>query len=215
MQFDISKHCANILRTFAHEEHQIKLKSAHAHELVAAFLGYKTKVSLLAEKKYPLSRLEQVDIIVLPPDSFVDKRRSKLAGLDPELPGNDILGDVMYHALCQLCDDVYDCTHGPFRSYEQLAKVIIENDVTYQSLNVFKLDIPQLLYVTFQDEDDALILTVYDAYEKGDGEIEAGGKITIELPRVAGRIGFRDPKVYVEKWTAGAIRNIKSLGIQP
>jgi len=219
MKLNISKHCANSLRTFSHKEIQFKLKSAHAHELVAAFLGYKTKVSLLAEEKYPLSGLEKVDIIVMPPDSFVDKRRSKLSGLDPELPSNDILGDHIYQIISQLCNEgVYNCARGPFRSYEQLAKFIIENSSAYQSIDssrMFNLDIPRHRYVTYEDKDNRLILTVYDAYEKDNGEIEANGKIMITLPRIAGRIGFQDPKIDVEKWSAGARRSIKSLGIQP
>ena len=214
MQLDISKHCANALRTFAKEEHAINLKSSHAHELVAAFLGFKSKVALLADEKYPISHLEQADFVVMPPDSFIDKRRNKLEGLSPKLPANDVLGDVVYHALYQLCEEVYECTHAPFRSYEKLAKVLVENNPAYQSVNKFDLDIPRHHYVTFKDEEDTLILTAFHAYEKSDGEMEADGKTTIQLPRVAGHIGFGDPKMDVEKWTAGFRRSVKSLGVK-
>ena len=216
MSLDISKHCATALRTFAKEEHNIKLKSAHAHELVAAFFGYKTKVSLLADEKYPINNLGQADFVVLPPDSFVDKRRNKLEGLDSNLPGNDVLGDVVYQSLYQLCEEVWECTNAPFRSYEKLAKDLVENDLTYQSINHISINIPRYHYVTFEDDADKLILNVFHAYKKGNGEMEVGGKAIICLPRVAGRIGFGDPgKIHIEQWTSGFRRSLESLGIQP
>ena len=76
------------------------------------------------------------------------------------------------------------------------------------------MNIPRHHYVTFNDEEDALILTVFHAYEQSDGEMEADGKTTIQLPRVAGHIGFGKPKMHVEKWTAGFRRSVKSLGVE-
>ena len=50
MQHDIPKLCADSLRSFLSDNHGIKLKSGHAHEIVAAFFGYKSKISLLADE---------------------------------------------------------------------------------------------------------------------------------------------------------------------
>ena len=74
----ISKICADSLRTFSNEKFDIKLKAAHAHELVAAFFGYSSKNALLADKKYPINNLDQAEIIVMIPDDFIDQRRRDL-----------------------------------------------------------------------------------------------------------------------------------------
>ena len=61
MQQSISKLCADSLRALVRDKYGIKLKAAHAHELVAAYLGYRSKNALLAEKKYPISDLANAE----------------------------------------------------------------------------------------------------------------------------------------------------------
>lgn len=51
----IAKLCANYLRTFSNN-HGVKLKSGHAHELVASFFGYKSKAAMLADNFSPIDR---------------------------------------------------------------------------------------------------------------------------------------------------------------
>ena len=53
MQRDISKLCADSLRALANEKYGIKLKSAHAHELVAAYFGYRSKMLFWLTKTIP------------------------------------------------------------------------------------------------------------------------------------------------------------------
>ena len=92
-QSDIVKLCAGSLRDYLKREHAIEeLKSSHAHELAAAFWGYKSKNALLADTKYPLENLPQAKIIVLAPTAPIDERRAQLEGLPPFLPNNYILG---------------------------------------------------------------------------------------------------------------------------
>ena len=43
MRRDIPKLCADSLRAFTKEKYGIKLKAAHAHEIVAAYLGYRSR----------------------------------------------------------------------------------------------------------------------------------------------------------------------------
>lgn len=57
MQHDIVKVCADSLRNVLKDGYGYELKSGHAHEIIAAFLGYKSKSALLADKFYPLSNL--------------------------------------------------------------------------------------------------------------------------------------------------------------
>lgn len=99
MQHDISKLCADSLRTFSKEKYDIKLKAAHAHELVAAFFGYSSKNAMLADTKYPISNLGQAEIVVMTSDDFIDQRRNSLQGFSSELPDNYTLGQAIYDSL--------------------------------------------------------------------------------------------------------------------
>ena len=75
MQQSIPKLCADSLRALAKDTYGIKRKPAHAHELVAAYLGYRSKNALLAEKKYPISDLAKAEVVVMIPDEEIDQRR--------------------------------------------------------------------------------------------------------------------------------------------
>lgn len=99
MQHDITKLCADSLRSFALDNYGVQLKSAHAHELVAAFFGYHSRAALLADIKSPLSSLRQSEFIVLAPTAPIDARRKSLVGLSLDLPDNYILAEGVYSAL--------------------------------------------------------------------------------------------------------------------
>ena len=72
---DIVKLCADSLRTFLSEKHGIKLKSGHAHEIVAAFLGYKSAISLRQDMQCPISNLDQAEYILFDtPTALVERR---------------------------------------------------------------------------------------------------------------------------------------------
>ena len=129
MQPDISKICADSLRTFSNEKYDIKLKPAHAHELVAAFFGYPTKNSMLADTKYPITNLAQAEIIVMIPDDDIDQRRKNLQGLSSELPDSYTLGEAVYDSLFSV--EWWASPYPPFRDYEKLAKFLIENNDAY------------------------------------------------------------------------------------
>jgi hypothetical protein len=99
MQRDISKLCADTLRTLAIENYDTKLKAAHAHELVAAYFGYTSRNAQLADKKHPISAFAQAEIVVMMPGDFFNRRRKKLQGLSSDLPGNSVLCEAIYSAL--------------------------------------------------------------------------------------------------------------------
>lgn len=67
MQQDITKLCANSLRSYTDKTFGEKLKASHAHELVAAFLGYKSKAALLADTELPLANLHKSDFFIFDP----------------------------------------------------------------------------------------------------------------------------------------------------
>ena len=65
-----------------------------------------------------------------------------------------------------------------------------------------------------EPEESFVLLTVIHAHQASNDEMLAAGKTTINLPRVAGRIGYGEPHVSVEKWTGGAQRTLSSLGVR-
>lgn len=96
MQHDITKLCADSLRAVTLDKYGVKLKPTHAHELGAAFFGYPSKNTMLADTKYPISNLHLAKIVVMAPDDLIDQRRKDLEGLSPELPDSYALGEGVY-----------------------------------------------------------------------------------------------------------------------
>jgi len=212
MTQDISKISADSLRTFSNEKYDIKLKAAHAHELVATFFGYKSKNAMLADTKYPIGNLGQAEIIVMIPDDFIDQRRKNLRGLSSELPDNYTLGEAVYASL--FSDEWWASEYPPFRSFEKLAKYLLENNDAYQSAIKLFGDVPIHHYVVVESEEDSVLVTVEHYHRTSSGKMLGDGKTTINLPRLAGRIGFGKPQVSVERWSAGARKTLEPLEVQ-
>ena len=213
MQKDISKICADSLRTFTADKFDIKLKATHAHELVAAIFGYPSKNAMLADTKYPISNLGQAEIIVMTSDDFIDKRRKKLQGLSSELPGSYTLGEAVYDFL--LSDERWTSPYKRFRSFEKLAIFLVENNDAFQNVFKFYRNVPIHHTVDVKNTDDGVLLTVLHSHRTSTGEMLGAGKTTINLPQVAGHIGYGKPQVSVEQWTGSARRTLESLGVQP
>ena len=210
MQHKIFKLCADSLRTFSKEKYDIKLKSAHAHELVAAFFGYSSKNAMLADTKYPVSNMNQAEIIVMTPDDFIGQRRKKLQGLLSELPDNYTLGEAIYDPL--FTDEWWASPYPPFRSFDKLGKYLVENNDAFQNVFKFYRDIPMHHIVDVKIAENGVILTVVHSHRTSTGEMLGVGQTTINLPRVAGHIGYGKPQVSVEQWSGGARRTLESLG---
>ena len=212
MQPKLLKSCADSLRTFCTETYDIKLKAAHAHELVAAYFGYSSKNALLADRKYPVNNLDQAKIVVMISDDFIDQRRNELQGLSLELPDSYTLGEAVYAPL--FSDEWGLSSYPPFRSFEKLAKLLVEDNDTYQEVFKFYRDIPVHHYVGIKPSENDVLLSVIHSSENSTGEMVGHGETTIKLPRIAGRIGFGKPQVSVEQWTGDARRTLESLGVQ-
>ena len=212
MQPKLFKLCADSLRTFSKEKYDIKLKAAHAHELVAAFFGYSSKNTTLADTKYPISNMGQAEIIVMTPDVFIDQRREDLQELSSELPDSYTLGEAVYDFL--FSDEWWASPYLPFRSFEKLAKHFVENNDAYK--NVFKVyrDVPIHHIVNVETSENGVLLTVLHSHGTSTGEMLGVGKTTVKLRRVAGRIGYAKPQVSVKQWTGGARKTLESLGVQ-
>lgn len=94
MSIDLSKLCADFLRTNYAPNHSTKLKASHARELVAAFFGYKSHAALTLEKNYPLSALEEAAIFI-PDLPLIEQRRQCLKGLPEDVLATSDLATLL------------------------------------------------------------------------------------------------------------------------
>ncbi len=115
----ITKTCADTLRVFT-ENHNIKLKASHAHELVAAFFGYKSKAAMQADTFCSVEGMKKAHILVLMPSSFIDQRRQCLEDLPPELPDTYTLGEKLFTDLIA----GGEFSGRSFASFSHLAEVL-------------------------------------------------------------------------------------------
>ena len=187
MRREISKLCADSLRTLASEKYGTKLKSAHAHELVAAYFGYRSKNALLADEYYPISALAQAEIVVTMPDEFFNKRRMGLQELSSDLLDNSILYEAIRSVL--VANEWLKSPFPPFSDFEKLARSLLARSSQYDAAFPFHREIPMDHFVSVEDaDDDFVLLTVAHAHAPQSEDSLVGGYTTITLPRVAGRI---------------------------
>jgi len=212
MQRDISKLCADTLRTLAIEKYDTKLKAAHAHELVAAYFGYRSKNALLADKEHPISALAQAELVVLMPDEFLNKRRMNLEGLSSDLPDNSVLCEAILSAL--VTNRLLMGPFPPVGDFEKLAISLLRRSPQYDAAFPFHSEVPLDHFVAVRSADNLVRLTVTHAYAPQSEESLAEGRTTISLPRVAGRIGFGRPELMPERWSGGMRKTLESLGVR-
>jgi hypothetical protein len=213
MKREISKLCADSLRTLASEEYGAKLKSAHAHELVAAYFGYRSKNALLADENHPISALAQVEIVVTMPDELFNKRRMDLQELSSDLPDNSILYEVIRSTL--VANEWFRSPFPPFSDFDRLAKSLLTRSSQYDAAFPFHREVPLDHFVSVEDSEDFVLLTVAHAYAPQSEDSLAEGYTTVTLPRVAGRIGYGAPELMPTRVSGGMRRTLKSLGVRP
>lgn len=214
MNPDLPKICADSLRDDVREKYGVKLKASHAHELVAAYFGYKSRNAMLADTEYPVSKLPHAEFVVMTPDSFIDERRRNLEGIPEGLPDSYVLGEAVYTAL--FANNLWDSATPPYRSFRSLAAVFHDKNEAFRSL--FKLSPQGSMHHVLTESilKDEVILTVFHAHEMPTDETMVDGKTVIRLQRSAGKIGYESATMSSpEKWTAGARRSLRSLGISP
>jgi hypothetical protein len=194
MQHDITKLCADSLRVYLNSNHGIKLKSGHAHEIVAAFFGYKSRIAMLADKKHPTSNLDQAEFILLdPPTSFVDQRLKGLEGLSPDLPPSYIVAEGVYSAITgdkELLEKIQP-------SFRDLA-IFFAEERLHQQLKMLGMNpkaINWIVDVAMQDSDAEVLMTVSFDYHTGAGERHRYSKYAIHLPRIAANLGYGMPRI--------------------
>ncbi|MBS1992700.1 MAG: hypothetical protein JSS86_13605 [Cyanobacteria bacterium SZAS LIN-2] len=206
MADDISKLCSDFLR-----KRHPGLKASHARELVAAFFGYKSHAALLADSSNPVDDL--IDAAVIIPDvGMISERSGCLTDLPRELFASYNVQDEILECL-----QINDCIDGEvWESCGDVGQYLIDEYLPeHLSPNLADelADVTDPINAIFEDieYEEAeveegkhwLTVTVKGTYSGFtlDAENFNGDtidmEITVELNRVASRIGFGEPEIIV------------------
>jgi hypothetical protein len=96
----IHKECVDALRAKYRALTGNKLVAGHAHEIVAAYFGYGSAAALRAEGKYPLTSLEEAELL-MPALAVMDRRIAELQGIPDDLPSSDELASQISAFLAE------------------------------------------------------------------------------------------------------------------
>lgn len=205
----ITKTCAKYLCNDLVNKFNLTLKPTHAHEIVAAFFGYKSHASLLKDEIAPIDNLSQAEVVVMYSENFINQRRLELSGLPIGLPDTYTLGEAIYTPL--FSTKWWKSLYPPFRSFEKLAKHFVEKDDSFQHAFKFYENLPMHHILDVKTEENHVILTIKHCHEIAAEQLIVDVITTIKLQRVAGYIGYSKPQISVVKLT-GHARQILKMG---
>jgi hypothetical protein len=207
MTIDVSKECADFLRTQYLNQTGGKLKASHAHELGAAFFGYNTRAALLTDTAYPLSKLKYAKILA-PNIALMEARRGSLSGLPDDLPiSRELAIDIAEHLKAQ------GIFKGEVWIYESMTDYIMEQYLPDKDALVTDLlsgvmaetnaYFDETYYETAELVDDESHLTIeVEGQLNGQSDDERpfcgdqiDMKVTVELQLIAGRVAFGEPDI--------------------
>ena len=95
-----------------------------------------------------------------------------------------------------------------------MAIYLAKNNPAYQSVFKPNFNLPSHHVVETENSEDHVFITVTHANQTPDEKLMGCGQTTINLPRVAGRIGFGKHRMSVVQWTGGARRILGSTEVQ-
>nr|WP_106184045.1 hypothetical protein [Legionella pneumophila] len=201
----IAKLCADQLRIISNN-YGVKLKSSHAHELVASFFGYKSKAALLSDTFAPIENIGQAQIFVLIPSAFIEARRKCLVDLPSDLPDTYTLGEEMFTFLAAQKMFI----GNSFASWMHLAKALTNEYLqingslilpknfgpTENARNIFNKPVSDF-NPKLETTDNGVKLTVSNRYY-GSSHVHFQPidiVLTIKLKRIAGHFGYAKPEI--------------------
>ncbi len=203
MQQNITKLCADSLRAFTNDKFGEKLQASHAHELVAALLGYKSRAALLADTEHPLTNLNKAEFFIFDPTpcntGFVTQR----------------LVDFGYGSFTAF--QLADCFYATLRAEKWFADKLHLNfrELTLhiaeqrqdQKLGMFNIT-PAIQWDINEDmrwgDDGDPVMTADVGYRTDSGERLRDSKYVIHLPRIAANLGYGTPRIEETRYTGGA-----------
>lgn len=200
MKLDITKACADSLRTFAQNNYGIKLKSSHAHEIVAAYFGYSSRAALIADNRFSIGNLKNVEVIVLnTPINLIEQRLKTLEKLPSELLASDILAEGIYTPITtneQFSDRIWTDFQEMAIAYAN--DRVFHNEKMMRIIGIDGFDQRELDWLVEVDikpmETDVLMTVTYDYPAKAEKPMRHAS-VQIVLPRIAGIIGYGKPEV--------------------
>ena len=192
------KRCADDLRVFS-EDHGSRIKASHAHEIVAAIFGYKSKAAMDADDLCSMENLQQANIYILTPSAFIDARRECLEGLPHDLPNTYALAEALiptieesfkgkssasFSHFVETISGEYLQTNGSFLIPEHFGHYKNARHIFSKPIFEFK---PRI-----QNTKDGLIITATNRYY---GSVDqhfpsVDIMVTINLKRIAGHVGY-------------------------
>jgi len=195
MQVEITKRCADSLRSFSQKNFGIQLKSSHAHEFVAAYMGYSSRAALLADSKCPITNLRQADILVLAPTAPIKERRKELKGLPENLPD-----DIAEGVYLPLYEEKW-ILHKIWPTFEELGKALA--DQHFKSKPAYFRDLKvQRQGVKLEFDNGEVAIAVFREYISPSLTLSLMRNVTrgvvdvFHLKRVAGFIGYTKTNHY-------------------
>ncbi|RDJ00756.1 hypothetical protein B5K05_33330 [Rhizobium phaseoli] len=201
----IHKECVDALRAKYRALTGNKLVAGHAHEIVAAYFGYGTAAALRAEAKYPLTLLEEAEVL-MPALAVMDQRIAELQGIPGDLPTVDELA-------AQISEFLFEAGHFSGKIWsnrnigEEVSTYAYENPLTILDelsgemattnayFDGFYIDEAE---VSSNDEGLTVTLTGTAEGEQDQERAFSGDKInfttSVTFDLVAGRVAYREPE---------------------
>jgi hypothetical protein len=207
MTIDVSKECADYLRAQYLNQTGNKLKASHAHELVAAFFGYKSRAALRADKANPLRDLKYAKVLA-PNIALLEERRGCLAGLQQDLSTSRSMAIDIAEFLEEqgtftgevwICESLTDYIREQYLRDKDALITDLLSGVMAETNAYFD----ETYYETAElvDSDGHLTIEV-DGQLNGQSDDERpfcgdqiDMKVTVELPLIAGRVAFGEPDI--------------------
>ncbi len=100
-----------------------------------------------------------------------------------------------------------------FTSFDEAAEYIAEFYHPHIKMFFVNGDHPYELIVDKKISKDTVHLTVYYAAGNSPEEMKCNRIVTVDLPRLAGHIGYGTPKVFCQSFTSRTSKTLKSLGV--
>lgn len=201
----IQKDCADHLRVTYRNMSGEKLRSSHAHELVAAYFGYGTAAALQADVTFPLSSLEEAEILI-PDIEGINRRRAELSNVPAELPDGRVIAEIIstsLEAAGHFRGEIWDSTYlsDDINDYIQRDPMVIENELAGEiaTTNAY-FDELYIEETNVESNDDSLIATLSGSLNGEQDQDRAfhGDKIKftsiMTMRRAASRVGYFEPE---------------------
>jgi hypothetical protein len=206
MSPDIAKLCVESLRAYARDELSCKLKAAHAHEIVAAVFGYKSRVALLSDVARPVSKLQEADFIVLDASTtLLDQRRQSLIDLPRELPESVLIARQVYSVIV----GQKWALEKIWPSLTDLAKHLAEEKIKQRmrALGISPSAIHWEVEAELEHTPSEVLARVSIDYRTRIGLLQRDSSYGVRLPRLAANLGYGKPQIEETRYT-GEFRNI-------